>query len=62
MTDLPELARRLAARPRRVDVDLDDGEVPDVPLLDHHIMPSVGNAVWIVRVRPGGWLYGGKQG
>lgn len=48
--------------PRRVTVELDDGLVPNVPLLEHHTAPVAGEACWIVRVREGGWLYHGQQG
>ena len=56
------VAAYTAGPPRRVTVNLDDGEVPDVPLLEHHTAPAVGEACWIVRVREGGWLYHGQQG
>ena len=51
-----------AGPPRTVDVELSDGIIPDVPLLVHHTAPSAGQMVWIVQVRPGGWLYLGRQG
>lgn len=51
-----------AGPPRRADITVEGGTIPDVPLLTHHAAPSVADTVWIVRVVGGGWLYHGKQG